>query len=552
MRNRDSSGSFGNGLALHSVTVALAALVLAACGGGGGGGSSSAAPAATPKLATSVNLDSISANGGTTLIAVDALDKDGKREAYTIDSQGSSANASIVAEKISVSALSVGKQDIHITTASGVKKTITVQVYDPLAMDIGGGLQIGYVNQFDAKFDNSFVLCLPFVGCNTTPWGYNAFKAWNPKKRGPGWYALGSYIRNDWADVNASRDVPMVIVKDTSVAQDRLAAPTGFTRVWTSGGSGIAVRASLWKPICPSGFKALGIVASSGNNPDQTDIPPSTEDVRCVNASQVVAGKAGPWITDDFEVGACCGAMMVWKLERPDNLLPAEGFAFLPPGTVVAGPPLAGYQNNSSVVDPAIVNVLKIEIPVVRFGDAKDYEPRLSGYTPFDARVSRAASGVRVPFQLISDPDPTHTLDWKMANSPFYTIVREESYSANIPINDNRQGTNSSPIDYSTEFGWSQTDYTKFSQELGVEVTTGGDVKFASWEVKISVKLGWEQSTSTAYSSTTTTTFHWDVPAGKYAQVLHVMSQMRVFTETGQNAGTLPMKSNILKYMQYP
>ena len=276
---------------------------------------------------------------------------------------------------------------------------------------------------------------------------------------------------------------------------------------------------------------------------------PRKANVRCVNRENTVPGKVGPWVIDD--AGSHANGDVTWyQLVRPDNRSPDEGFAFLPAGTMGAAP-VARSANNPGAVEAATVNVLVVNLPQVRSGNSADYEPKLAGYAPFQPRVSRSQSAVRVPFQLVGDADPTHTLDWRVTNSPFYTVVREEVYVSGNSV-DNRQSTNPTLMTYQTEFGWSQTDYSKFSQELGIEVTTGGSFKFVSAEVKISIKLAWEQSTSTTYSSVTTNTYQWTVPPGVFAQVLHVTSQMRVLTETGLDAGVLPMKSNVLKYVQYP
>jgi len=516
---------------------------LAGCGGGGdSGGSLTPAPAATAAaVITSTSTESVKV-GGSTSITVDAFDANGKRENFSFTSIQPNATVVQSGGTLTVSGLSVGRQIIDITSASGAKKSVTVDIYDPLTMDIGGGLMIKYVNTFDQRFINN-----GFAGIGFGRVGDHDYAAWHPRTGGNGWYALGSYIRHGWDDVNATRDYAMIVVKDTSATHDRLAAPVGFNLVWSNlrGGSPVFFTdASVWAPQCPAGYVALGLVVS-----DKSQVPPSSEDVRCVKSENTVPAKVGGWIIDDRGSRADLD-LTVFNLDQPDNVLPEEGTGFVPAGTVVAARTPGSVQDRNQV-DAGTAHMLRVNFPVVRSGDSRDYEPRLNGFAPFEPRVSRSVAGVRVPFPLVKDPDPAHTLDWKISNSPFYTIVREEVYSSGKAL-DNRQATLTGTLAYETEAGWSQQDYSKFTQEVGIEMTTGGDFKFASWEVKVSVKLGWEQSTATTYSTVERTTYTWPVPPGTFAQVIQVTSQMRVLAETGHDAGVLPMKSNIMKYLQYP
>ncbi|OHD78629.1 MAG: hypothetical protein A2355_02445 [Spirochaetes bacterium RIFOXYB1_FULL_32_8] len=89
-----------------------------------------------------------------------------------------------------------------------------------------------------------------------------------------------------------------------------------------------------------------------------------------------------------------------------------------------------------------------------------------------------------------------------------------------------------------------------------MEVTAEGGASFlgsgGKWSVKLSAKLGWQQQTATTYSFVETKTYNFTVPAQKYAQLLHVTSQFRALDSLGNTVTILPMKSNSLKYLQYP
>lgn len=96
----------------------------------------------------------------------------------------------------------------------------------------------------------------------------------------------------------------VAVVKDS--VPNALSRPLGYSLVWDDKGSGGDHDLSLWMPVAPPGYTALGYVATSSYNEK-----PSLDAVRCVHDSYLTA--ASPlWIWDDDGSGADwdCG---IWQ-----------------------------------------------------------------------------------------------------------------------------------------------------------------------------------------------------------------------------------------------
>jgi hypothetical protein len=402
-----------------------------------------------------------------------------------------------------------------------------------MVMDIGDGLLIKYVNDYTWQWNDD----------DSGGTYYIAY--WHPvSDTADGWYPVGSLARNTWNSPIPT--VPMVVVKD-SLGTGALAAPTDYVLVYNDVGSGGIHDGSMWKPVCPAGYVALGVVTNRGYG------KPSLDAVRCVEASYTTPGTIGNWLYDDRNTGAD-RYLSLWEIDYPDYTSSPDGRAALHAGTTLGCP---GWARTSC--DPAIVNLLLVPVPVMTNADASDLEPRLTGYQELDVSKARYFSSVRLPFTLISQQAPASAPDrveWNVHSSPFYTLQREEVYTP-IDIIDHRQGTEPAVYTYSITTGLSATETDRFWQEVGLEVTVGGDASFlgsgGSWEVKLTTKLGWEQTTSSTYAQSVTRDYQFTIPPGEYAEIIQVTTQFRAVSWGGFTFNDpLRGSSNIIKYLQYP
>ena len=100
---------------------------------------------------------------------------------------------------------------------------------------------------------------------------------WRPVAAGNlnGFYPLGDYGAGNYNDVNGQAAV--AVVSDINGASgDALRPPLDYELVWTDTGSGSSRDGSMWRPIPPSGYVALGLVCNNGYD------KPALEIIRCV------------------------------------------------------------------------------------------------------------------------------------------------------------------------------------------------------------------------------------------------------------------------------
>jgi hypothetical protein len=109
-------------------------------------------------------------------------------------------------------------------------------------------------------------------------------------------FIFGDYCQGNYNDPTGS--VIGVTVQNDDPANPILKKPTGYSLVWSDKGSGADMDGSVWLPIAPTGYVALGAVSQTGYN--TPDIP----ELRCLRFDQVVAGSFGQLIWSDKGSGA--------------------------------------------------------------------------------------------------------------------------------------------------------------------------------------------------------------------------------------------------------
>jgi len=94
---------------------------------------------------------------------------------------------------------------------------------------------------------------------------------WRPIKRGyiwfdnSLWFSLGdiAYESHDYSPRSS-----VYMMRATSLSWDSVfQRPNSYTRRWTDAGSGATLDCSIWEPVCPPHFNALGNVATNGEYP---------------------------------------------------------------------------------------------------------------------------------------------------------------------------------------------------------------------------------------------------------------------------------------------
>jgi len=110
------------------------------------------------------------------------------------------------------------------------------------------------------------------------------------------YYILGDYAQGNYNPPSSPSDT--ITVVDDDPTQPLLVPPVGYIQIWNDKGSGAHMDGSIWMPVAPPGYVALGAVSQTGyNQPDVTQL-------RCLRSDLVDSAFLGPLIWNDQGSGA--------------------------------------------------------------------------------------------------------------------------------------------------------------------------------------------------------------------------------------------------------
>jgi len=168
------------------------------------------------------------------------------------------------------------------------------------------GLRCGYIKEFTSEW-------------NSKNLGVAADISVHRPKTPKGWAFLGDALApGDEKPVYSS----MIILDDPNSLQK----PEGYEEIWSSrDGKAGSSNASIWQPVAPKGYVALGLVVTTdGKKPEKV---PSLGNLRCIRQDLVIPGRAARPVWNDKGSG----------LARPISLFvvgrDAGDEVGLPPGT---------------------------------------------------------------------------------------------------------------------------------------------------------------------------------------------------------------------------
>ncbi|MEM8930727.1 MAG: Vps62-related protein [Acidobacteriota bacterium] len=124
-----------------------------------------------------------------------------------------------------------------------------------------------------------------------------------------GYYTVGDYCQGNYSSPAGN------VVVVTGSDDDELAPPVDYALVWNDKDSGADEDGSIWIPMAPDGYVALGGVAQRGY--DKPDRP----DIRCVRADLVERASFGSLIWDDKGSGAD-DDVSIYAIESPGGTIP--------------------------------------------------------------------------------------------------------------------------------------------------------------------------------------------------------------------------------------
>lgn len=216
---------------------------------------------------------------------------------------------------------------------------------------------------------------------------YKAVSLWRPSTTSnelSQYFALGDIATTHYRNIN-QRKVVAVVSDANRINGTALRPPEDYHRVWKDTGSGARNDFSIWRPLPPQGYVALGLVCGVGYD------KPSRNAVRCVRADLVVKAQCGQLIWDDKGSGATKD-FSIWSITPPRA---APGEIHLAPGT---------FTGSDRYTRPSEATYsLRLSLPAV-FSDALP-APCLTGHEePEELQSSTSTQHCLLPWFCVKDP----------------------------------------------------------------------------------------------------------------------------------------------------
>ncbi|MFF3731182.1 RICIN domain-containing protein [Streptomyces sp. NPDC002476] len=322
-----------------------------------------------------------------------------------------------------------------------------------------------------------------------------------------------------------------------------MAHPVDYTWVWDDTGTGGQTDGTCWRPVPPSGYRALGNVFVNGYS------KPPLDAVMCVKDELTVRARVGEVIWNDSGGGGKYD-FAAWQILAPEGSVddaPGSTLAVIAPQAFAAA---GGYRLPA---DPPELYALCLPLPSGQPGPAPE-PPRLTGRTrPAQQTPAVTDHSVRVPLTAVRDD--AKSLAWRVENSPYYTIERRVWWSL-LLFNDNRTSSDQTVEDAVT-VGVEKTSSETFRANTGIAVTAEAGVKVfgvgASVSATVSAELGYESSTSVSEFRSRTVTRRLVTPKNTAGALWVASYGLRTVRADGTVAGTqLRFDGDAFHHAQYP
>ncbi|WP_421549646.1 Vps62-related protein [Pseudomonas yamanorum] len=229
-----------------------------------------------------------------------------------------------------------------------------------------------------------------------------------------------------------------------------LRAPADFERVWAHSGLRLRIDFSVWRPIAPQGYVAMGLVCGVGND------KPLRNTIRCVREDLVVPAHINQLIWKDKGSGARQD-FSAWGISAPQAI---AGQACLAPGT------FTGTASYTRPTDQQAVHALRLELTLHR----QDLPPLPAFINTLEPQPLSEIEGTHVcelPWFMVRDPGLTPIE--QLHTCPIYRLQRNDRYTLVA------SGQNTTPA--SKTFNWVVTKGEIGDNSVALHSVTGIDIE---------------------------------------------------------------------------
>ncbi|MFJ9371511.1 Vps62-related protein [Nocardia sp. NPDC101769] len=403
-----------------------------------------------------------------------------------------------------------------------------------------GDLELGFTTNFVEQRFNTHL-------------GETTLGFWRPIAPA-GWSVLGTY----WTGGGAGSEYDPrgkhggLIVKDASSA-GLLRPPVDYELIWSYFVYPSYRFASLWRPIPPAGYVALGDYFQGG-----TDKPPADAMV-CVKKTHqgrdlVREGETSRGPLFALNYGGLVSGWTIVAPPYPNGDL--DEHLYVPTGLHTA---VTGWDRPSPT---AVTWVL--DLPAVVEEGPDPELPVLHSYDAPPEQTVVTDRIVTVPYFMVKDTDRDEK--WKVDNSPFYKLRRKRHYEL-ILFRDNEHGSESQTASEAIETGVSTSMEESFSETTGITVGFSMGVEASAKpfgmgvsttmesSVSTAIELGYERRYGVTSMESTTITQQLTIPprsSGALWMERHELLPVRADGAMVSTDGKLPFRTKIYRTGQYP
>ena len=327
--------------------------------------------------------------------------------------------------------------------------------------------------------------------------------------------ALGSLLVPNWDDRS---DIILTVMVDADPGSDpvvkpAVADPTGYNLIWTDKNSHAEMDGSVWQPIPPEGYVAMGCVAMKGYE------KPLVDQVYCVRRDLVVEGQIGS---------------LLWSNRGSTAAMHFSGYSINP---------------ISSVIDDAVDGYVSLApgtfVGYNKYFDTPQSPPShhpLAYLFRSPASMTGAATPLKLPSELASDgtvprfgdatrkctmslpwygvKDDQHTDVDRSTNFPTYLLQRTDRYKRITEIENSSDQIQKQTHHVTTTLSFSQEK--SLAEETGISVSVGLEVQAGSEALgfgvtastQVTSDLNVTETSSTSVTSSTETGDAYEVNAG--------------------------------------
>lgn len=356
---------------------------------------------------------------------------------------------------------------------------------------------------------------------------HRAIGLWRPSTTSDAlsqFFPLGDIATGSYRNIN-QRKIVAVVSDANKVNGTALRPPADYERVWKDAGSGARNDFSIWRPLPPEGYVAMGLVCGVGYE------KPSSNAVRCVRADLVASAQPGELIWSDKGSGASQD-MSAWSIMAPDA---SPGEINLAPGTFIAHarytrPTQAAYALRLHLATP-----LREPAP----------PPALTSYAgPGEPETTPTPHVCLLPWFSVKDPELSAIE--QLQSSPTYRLERTDRHLF--------AGFGHNTADTSQPFMWTASKGETGSHSRALAATTCVDLS-NEWPPKYRVfELSFSAHLDQGFTHTRRSAKGWNnaspleiityIPPKKAVAAYLIQSEYRLLREDGSQVSTTVSYTN--------